>query len=83
MPALDFILENNIRLIDYEFIKNEKGERLIAFGRYAGIAGAIDYLRGLGEYLMNKGICTPLINVSQTFKYYNVKDAFNHLKVVG
>ncbi len=48
MPALDKILELNIRLIDYEKITDEKGSRLIAFGEYAGIAGAIDFLKGFG-----------------------------------
>lgn len=48
MPALDTILDNDIRLIDYEKITDENGNRLIAFGKYAGIAGAIDFLKGLG-----------------------------------
>ena len=48
MPALDAILKNNIRLLDYEKITDEKGNRLIAFGKYAGIAGAIDFLKGFG-----------------------------------
>jgi len=48
MPALDAILQKNIRLIDYEKITDEKGQRLIAFGKYAGIAGAIDFLKGFG-----------------------------------
>ena len=52
MPTLDAILDKNIRLIDYEKITDEKNNRLIAFGRYAGIAGAIDLLKGLGEYIM-------------------------------
>ena len=33
------ILEKNIQLIDWEVITNAKGQRLIAFGRYAGIVG--------------------------------------------
>lgn len=52
MPTLDHILENKIRLLDYEKIIDEKGARLVAFGRFAGIAGAIDYLAGLGQYLL-------------------------------
>jgi alpha-aminoadipic semialdehyde synthase len=48
MPALDKILSSNIRLIDYEKISDEKNNRLIAFGKYAGIAGAIDFLKGFG-----------------------------------
>lgn len=34
------ILKKNIRLIDYEILTNENGERIIGFGRYAGIVGA-------------------------------------------
>jgi alpha-aminoadipic semialdehyde synthase len=52
MPTLDYILQNNIRLIDYEKITNENGTRLVAFGRFAGIAGAIDFLSGLGNFLV-------------------------------
>ncbi len=48
MPALDTILKSNIRLIDYEKISDKDGNRLIAFGKYAGMAGAIDFLKGLG-----------------------------------
>lgn len=34
------ILKKNVRLIDYECLTDGKGQRLIAFGRYAGIVGA-------------------------------------------
>lgn len=37
MPALDHMIKNNIRLIDYEKICDEKGNRLIAFGYFAGV----------------------------------------------
>lgn len=37
-----------IRLIDYEKICNEEGNRLVMFGRWAGYAGFIDILHGLG-----------------------------------
>lgn len=36
MPLLDAILEKNIRLIDFERIVDENGQRLVAFGKYAG-----------------------------------------------
>lgn len=36
MLLLDTILEKNIRLIDFERIIDENGQRLVAFGRYAG-----------------------------------------------
>ncbi|MCE7924636.1 MAG: alanine dehydrogenase [Haliscomenobacteraceae bacterium CHB4] len=37
---LQAVLEKNIRLIDYEALTDKRGERLIAFGFYAGIVGA-------------------------------------------
>ncbi len=37
---LQAVLEKNIRLIDYEVLKNESGNRVVAFGRWAGIVGS-------------------------------------------
>ncbi|GIV32132.1 MAG: alanine dehydrogenase [Saprospiraceae bacterium] len=34
------ILEKRIRLIDYEVLTDEKGQRVIAFGKFAGMVGA-------------------------------------------
>jgi saccharopine dehydrogenase (NAD+, L-lysine-forming) len=39
------VLEKNITLVDYECLVNEKGERTVAFGRFAGIVGAYNALR--------------------------------------
>jgi alanine dehydrogenase len=46
---LQAVLEKNIRLIDYEVLKDEKGNRLIAFGRFAGMVGAHNALWTYGE----------------------------------
>ena len=45
---LKAILEKNIELFDHETIVNEKGFRLIGFGRYAGIVGAYNGFRAWG-----------------------------------
>ncbi len=45
---LKAILDKNIELYDHEVIVNEKGFRLIGFGRYAGIVGAYNGFRALG-----------------------------------
>lgn len=37
---LQAIIEKNIRLLDYEVLKDERGRRLIAFGKFAGMVGA-------------------------------------------
>ena len=46
---LQAILEKNIQLIDWETITNTKGERLIAFGRYAGIVGCYNGFLAYGK----------------------------------
>ena len=38
----------NISLIDYEYLTTDKGDRVVAFGRYAGIVGAYNGLRARG-----------------------------------
>lgn len=43
------ILEKNIRLIDYEVLKDENDRRLIAFGRFAGMVGAHNALWTYGQ----------------------------------
>ena len=42
------ILKKNIELYDHEVITNQKGQRLVAFGRYAGIVGAYNGIRAYG-----------------------------------
>ena len=41
-------VERNIRLIDYELL-TKNGARMVAFGRFAGLVGAYNGLRGWGE----------------------------------
>ncbi|HEX8656081.1 MAG TPA: NAD(P)-dependent oxidoreductase [Hymenobacter sp.] len=43
------VLEKNITLIDYELLTNAHGERIVAFGRYAGIVGAYNGLLTYGR----------------------------------
>jgi alanine dehydrogenase len=42
------VLDKNIELYDHEVITNSKGQRLVAFGRYAGIVGAYNGFRTYG-----------------------------------
>ena len=43
------VLDQNITLIDYELLTNAQGERIVAFGRYAGIVGAYNGLLTYGR----------------------------------
>ncbi|KAK3276078.1 hypothetical protein CYMTET_15829 [Cymbomonas tetramitiformis] len=66
MHLLDMILKKKVRLIDYECITEggvRGGQRLVAFGRFAGLAGAVDFLRGLGERLLAIGFQTPFLRL--------------------
>lgn len=42
------IAEKKITLVDYEYLTTRSGERVVAFGRYAGIVGAYNGLRTNG-----------------------------------
>jgi len=45
---LQAIVEKKIRLIDYEYLTDVQGIRLVAFGRWAGIIGAYNAIYGYG-----------------------------------
>jgi alpha-aminoadipic semialdehyde synthase len=86
MPALKDILDKKIRLVDYECIKEAtttNPQRLVAFGRFAGLAGAVDFLQGFGEFLLNKKVCTPFINTGYSYMFPSVKEAKESVKQVG
>jgi saccharopine dehydrogenase (NAD+, L-lysine forming) len=42
------MVNRKISLIDYEYLTTDKGQRVVAFGRYAGIVGAYNGLRARG-----------------------------------
>jgi alanine dehydrogenase len=46
---LQAILERKIRLVDHELLTDARGIRVVAFGKYAGVVGAYNALRGWGE----------------------------------
>lgn len=71
MPLLDACLEKNIRLVDYEKLMDRNGQRLVAFGKYAGVAGMINILHGLGLRLLALGHHTPFMHVGPAHNYRN------------
>ncbi|XP_054153876.1 alpha-aminoadipic semialdehyde synthase, mitochondrial-like [Oppia nitens] len=70
MSLLDAILDRNIRLIDYEKMV-DNNQRVVAFGRYAGIAGMIDIMHGLGLRLLALGHHTPFMHIGPAHNYRN------------
>ena len=68
MPLLDALLEKRIRMVDFECIRNAEG-RLVAFGHFAGVAGTFDFLRGCGEFLLQRSFQTPFIFLGSAYMY--------------
>ena len=66
MPGLRRMMEKKVNLIDYERIVDEKGRRLIFFGRFAGLAGMVNSLWSLGQRWKEKGYLTPFLELQQT-----------------
>eukprot|EP00596_Hydrurales_sp_CCMP1899_P009803 CAMPEP_0119045584 /NCGR_PEP_ID=MMETSP1177-20130426/41015_1 /TAXON_ID=2985 /ORGANISM="Ochromonas sp, Strain CCMP1899" /LENGTH=1085 /DNA_ID=CAMNT_0007017609 /DNA_START=344 /DNA_END=3601 /DNA_ORIENTATION=+ len=76
LDVLDKLLTSNSRLFDYECIKEAgKDSRLLAFGSYAGKAGMIDTLQGLGLRLLSEGLSTPFLNVPMSFMHKDLASA--------
>ncbi|MDR6301221.1 NAD(P)-dependent oxidoreductase [Mesonia maritima] len=63
---LQAILKKNIELYDHETITDPKGNRLIGFGRYAGIVGAYNGFRALG--LRDKLFDLPKVETLADYK---------------
>lgn len=64
---LQTVLQKNIRLIDYEALRDSQGNRLVAFGRFAGIVGAYN---GLLTYGQRFGLFT----LRRAFECFDIND---------
>uniref|UniRef100_A0A7N0UWS0 Saccharopine dehydrogenase (NADP(+), L-lysine-forming) n=1 Tax=Kalanchoe fedtschenkoi TaxID=63787 RepID=A0A7N0UWS0_KALFE len=75
MPLLDKILAQRATLYDYELIVGDLGKRLLAFGKFAGRAGMIDFLRGLGQRYLSLGYSTPFLSIGASYMYSSLAAA--------
>ena len=83
MPMLKRMLELGCQLIDYEKVTDERGRRLIFFGRHAGLAGMIDTLWALGQRLDWEGIPNPFSDLRQARHYDSLDEAKAAVSAVG
>ncbi|XP_039264395.2 alpha-aminoadipic semialdehyde synthase, mitochondrial-like isoform X1 [Styela clava] len=83
MPMLDIILDRKIRLIDYEKMEIKPGMRVVAFGRYAGYAGMIDILHGMGLRLLALGHHTPFMHIGIAHNYRTSGQAIQAVRDAG
>ena len=83
MPMLKKMMDLKCNLIDYEKIVDERGYRLVFFGRFAGLAGMIDTLWAFGRRLNSKNIDTPFNEIKQTVHYKSLNEIKEHLEKIG
>ncbi|KAJ7329674.1 hypothetical protein JRQ81_015848 [Phrynocephalus forsythii] len=83
MPLLDEILRKNIRLIDYEKMVDHKGRRVVAFGKWAGVAGIINILHGMGLRFLALGHHTPFMHIGMAHNYRNSSQAVQAVRDAG
>ncbi|KAF3439754.1 hypothetical protein FNV43_RR18032 [Rhamnella rubrinervis] len=83
MPLLDKILAERVSLYDYELIVGDQGTRLLAFGKYAGRAGLIDFLHGLGQRYLSLGYSTPFLSLGASYMYSSLAAAKAAIISVG
>jgi alpha-aminoadipic semialdehyde synthase len=80
MAMLKKLTELKTTLIDFECITDENNQRLVFFGKYAGIAGMIDTLYALGQRCLKEGKETPFARVKMSYQYGNLNNARQELK---
>ncbi|HEY8513138.1 MAG TPA: NAD(P)-dependent oxidoreductase [Cyclobacteriaceae bacterium] len=73
---LKTILERNITLIDYEMLRTLKGERLIGFGRHAGIVGTYNCF-------WTYGIRSQRYRLRRAYECFDLDDLLTELKKVN
>jgi saccharopine dehydrogenase (NAD+, L-lysine-forming) len=66
----------NISLIDYEFLTKDKGDRVVAFGRYAGIVGAYNAIRA-------RGIRTNIFKLKPAHQCHDLDEMWAGLRLIN
>uniref|UniRef100_A0A665TRZ9 Aminoadipate-semialdehyde synthase n=1 Tax=Echeneis naucrates TaxID=173247 RepID=A0A665TRZ9_ECHNA len=83
MALLDDLLKKEVRLIDYEKMVDANGYRIVAFGQWAGVAGMINILHGLGLRFLALGHHTPFMHIGMAHNYRNVSQAIQAVRDCG
>lgn len=67
--------ENNITLIDFEYLTSDEGQRVVAFGRHAGIVGAYNALRA-------RGIKTNRFKLKPAYQCHDLDEMWAGLRLI-
>lgn len=83
MVLLQKFIDEKATLIDYEPIVDNSGKRTIAFGRFAGIAGAIDSFYVAGKKYIERKEESCLSEVKQTWEYISIEKVKQHFSQIN
>lgn len=72
---LQEILDKKIKLVDYEYLTDVQGNRIVAFGRWAGIVGAYNGLRA-------RGLRTDYFELKPAHQCKDMDEMFAGLKMI-
>ena len=75
-PLMQALIAKKITMIDYECMVDTEGNRVIGFGRYAGIVGAYNGMMGYGEMY-------NLFKLKPAHLSYDKKELFDGLSKIG
>lgn len=67
--------ENHLSLIDFEYLTTEEGQRVVAFGRHAGIVGAYNGLRA-------RGIKTNKFKLKPAYQCHDLEEMWAGLRLI-
>lgn len=67
--------ENNLSFIDFEYLTSDNGQRVVAFGRHAGIVGAYNGLRA-------RGIKTNKFKLKPAYQCHDLDEMWAGLKLI-
>jgi saccharopine dehydrogenase (NAD+, L-lysine-forming) len=69
------MVSGKTRLIDFEYLTTDKGQRVVAFGRYAGIIGAYNGLRA-------RGIKTNIFKLKPAYQCRDLEEVWAGLRLI-
>lgn len=69
------MVEKKLRLIDYEYLTTDRGQRVVAFGRHAGIVGAYNGLRA-------RGIKTNNFKLKPAYQCHDLDEMWAGLRLI-
>jgi hypothetical protein len=69
------MIERKLSLIDFEYLTTESGQRVVAFGRHAGIVGAYNGLRA-------RGIKTNRFKLKPAYQCHDLEEMWAGLRLI-